>query len=339
MGVAIGDLLPSSEITFEELEGKIIAMDAYNIIYQFLASIRQRDGQPLMDSEGRVTSHLSGILYRNSNLLKEGIKPVYVFDGKPDIMKEGTLEKRKERKEKAKKEYKKALDEGDLEKARSKAQQTSRMSKDIEQGSKKLLRLMGIPCVQAPAEGESQGSYMVQQGDAWAVGSQDYDSLLLGAPRVIRNLTISGRRKLPGRNEYKDIVPQIIYLDDVLEENDISREQLVDIALLCGTDYNEGIKGIGPKRGLKKVKKFGNIDEVLKEIDEEINNLDVIKKLFLEPKVKKDYEFEFKDPDVDGIKEFLCEERDFSESRVMSAVEKVVEGRDREKQTSLSSFT
>ncbi len=340
MGVGIGDIVESRELTFEQMEGSVIAIDAYNIIYQFLSSIRQRNGELLMDSQGRVTSHLSGLLYRNANLLNKGVKLVYVFDGEPDVMKEGTLEKRKERKKEAEEEYEKALEEGDMEKARTKAQQTSRMSEEIETSSKELLELMGIPSIQAPGEGESQAALMVKNGDAWALGSQDYDSLLFGAPRLVKNLTITGKRKLPGRNEYKEIRPELIELDNVLSDLDIDREQLIDIGILCGTDYNEGVKGIGPKRGLKYIKEFGTIEKVLEEKDKEgeIKNVERIKEIFTEPKVVEDYSIEFTDPDPKGIKKFLCDERDFSESRVESAVEKIIEFRDSEKQTSLSSF-
>ncbi len=338
MGTAIGDIVDSKEIDFEDLKGKIIAVDAYNIIYQFLSSIRQRDGTPLKDSNGNITSHLSGILYRNSNLIQEGIKLIYVFDGKPDIMKEGTLEKRKERKEKADSEYEEALERGDLETARTKAQQTSRMSDEIENSSKELLDALSIPYIQAPAEGENQAAHMVSKGDAWAVGSQDFDSLLVGADRLVRNLTVSGKRKLPGRNEYKEIKPELINLEKMLDKLEITREQLIDIALLCGTDYNEGVKGIGPKRGLKYVKKYGGIEQVLKEKDETINNVQEIKALFLEPKVTEDYDITFKDPDINKVKKFLCDEHDFSESRVEKALEKIIDGRNMDKQTSLTSF-
>lgn len=338
MGVALGDIVVSKEIDIDELKEKVIAVDAYNIIYQFLASIRQRDGTPLMDSHERITSHLSGLLYRNSNLLQSGLKLVYVFDGKPDIMKEGTLEKRKKRKKEAEKEYQKALDKGDLERARSKAQQTSRMSDEIEKSAKKLLELMGIPYVQAPAEGESQAAHMVTKGDAWAVGSQDFDSLLCGADRLVRNLTITGRRKLPGRNEYKDVMPELIKLEETLGELGISRKQLIDIAILMGTDYNDGIKGIGPKRGLKKIKKHGDIEGVFENSDVYVNNYEIIQKLFLDPKVTDEYVIEFQDPDLHGIKKFLCDERGFSESRVGSAVEKIIEARDMDKQADLFSF-
>ena len=337
MGVGIGDIIKSEEINFEDLEDKVIAIDAYNIIYQFLSSIRQRDGQPLKDSEGRVTSHLSGILYRNANLVEAGIQPVYVFDGSPDIMKEGTLEKRKERKKKAKKEYEKSLEEGDLERARIKAQQTSRMTDEIEKSSKKLLSLLSIPWVQAPSEGESQAAHLVKNGDAWAVGSQDYDTLLFGASRLIKNLTVSGKRKIPGSSKYKKISPELINLDEVLSELEINREQLVEIGILCGTDYNEGVKGIGPKRGLKYIKEYGDIESVLEEKGKEINNWESIKDIFLNPEVTDEYSIDFKN-ELGDVKGFLCGERDFSENRIESALEQYEEGFKRRKQTSLSSF-
>lgn len=337
MGVGIKDIIKSEEIDFERMENRIIAIDAYNIIYQFLSSIRQRDGQPLKDSEGRVTSHLSGLLYRNASLIEKGVKLVYVFDGTPDIMKEGTLEKRKERKAKAKEEYEEALERGDLERARTKAQQTSRISDEIEKSSKKLLDLLSIPWIQAPAEGESQAAYMVRNDDAWAVGGQDYDSLLFGTPRLVKNLTITGKRKLPGSDEYKDIRPELMVLEKILDDLEITREQLIDIGILCGTDYNEGVKGIGPKRGLKYVKKYGDLESVLEEKGEEINNFEEIKRIFLEPEVKDDYSIELKN-ELGDVKAFLCDERDFSESRVESALDKVREGFRKREQTSLSSF-
>ncbi len=329
--------MKSEEIDFEDLEDKVIAIDAYNIIYQFLSSIRQRDGTPLKDSEGRVTSHLSGILYRNANLVEAGIRPVYVFDGAPDIMKEGTLEKRKERKKKAEKEYQKSLEEGDLERARIKAQQTSRMTDEIEESSKKLLSLLAIPWIQAPSEGESQAAHMVRKRDAWAVGSQDYDTLLFGTERLVKNLTVTGKRKMPGSSKYKKISPELIELEEVLNEIEITRKQLVDIGILCGTDYNDGVKGIGPKRGLKYIKKYEDLETVLKEKEKEIDNYEAIQEIFLDPDVTDDYSVRFKD-EMGDVKGFLCDERDFSEDRVESALQQYEKGLQSRKQTSLSSF-
>jgi len=237
MGVNLKDITPHEPIFFEDLKGKIIAIDALNTLYQFLASIRQPDGTPLMDSQGRVTSHLSGILYRTGRLVELGIKPIYVFDGEPPKLKRRELEGRAKIKKDAEAEWKKALEEKRLEDAKKFASRTSRLTDEMLEDSKKLISLMGIPWVQAPSEGEAQCVHLCRKGDAWGVGSQDYDSLLLGAERLVRGLTLSGRFEL-----------EIIHLEKALKELNLTREELVDIAILVGTDFNSGVKGIGPKR-------------------------------------------------------------------------------------------
>ena len=189
MGVDIGSLFRKETITLDDLQGRIIVIDAYNVLHQFLASIRQRDGTPLKDANGNITSHLSGLYQRTANLVEAKIKPVYSFDGKPHPLKAKTLEERMKRKELAEKEYREALEAGDLVKARIKAQQTGRLTDEMIDESKALLDALGIPYVQAPSEGEAQACYMVRKGDAHAVGSQDFDCLLVGTPVLIRNLT------------------------------------------------------------------------------------------------------------------------------------------------------
>jgi flap endonuclease-1 len=314
MGVKFRDIVSTEHIKFEDLKGKTVALDAANIIYQFLSSIRQRDGTPLMDHNGKVTSHFSGILYRTTSLIEKGMKPVYVFDGQSSHLKKDTLAKRKEIKVQSERRWKDALEEGRIEDARKFAVRSSRMSPDVVEGSKKLLKLMGIPYIQAPGEGEAQASYMVEKGDAWCVGSQDYDCLLFGAPRMVKNLTISGGL---GKLE-------LIQLQKVLEELDITREQLVDLALLVGTDFNPGIKGIGAKKGLKLIKEYGNIFNVLEDRDIifEVHPA-VLQKMFLQHEVSTDYKIAWKNPDREQIVEFLCGEHDFSEERVLNAVDKI----------------
>ena len=244
MGVKFKDIVSPEEISLKDLEGRTVAIDAYNTIYQFLSGIRQRDGSPLMDQNGNVTSHLSGILYRTSSIVDKGIKPIYVFDGESHEHKAKTLEQRRAIKEEAMEKWEEAKAAGNIEDMRKFAIRTSRMSPYILESSKQLLEYMGIPYVQAVGEGEAQGAYMVNQGDAWAVASQDYDCLLFGAPRIVRNLTLSGGLS---NLEYLE-------LEKVLEELNLSREQLIDVALMVGTDFNEGIHGIGAKTGLKLIK-------------------------------------------------------------------------------------
>ncbi|MBO7205794.1 MAG: flap endonuclease-1 [Candidatus Methanomethylophilaceae archaeon] len=270
MGVNLSGLVEAKTVELSELRGKSIAIDAYNTIYQFLSIIRQPDGYPLTDSKGRTTSHLSGILYRTANLIEAGIEPTFVFDGKPHELKSGTISERKERREKAEQEWYKAVQEGDTKKAFSKAQQTSRMTPEIQQSSRELLALMGIPIVQAPSDGEAQGAYMCSKGDVWASASQDFDSILFGAPRLLRNVTITGRRKVPGKDLYRDVKTEVVESKEFLDSLGIDREQLVDMCILMGTDFNGGISGIGPKKGLKLIKDHGDIEHALAHLGVEI---------------------------------------------------------------------
>lgn len=332
MGVDLGDLFEKKEIELSELKGKIIAIDAYNTLYQFLSIIRQRDGTPLIDSHGGITSHLSGFLYRTTNLVEEGIKPVFVFDGAPPQFKNATIEERKKIRTEAKVKWEEAKAMGS-EEAFKHAQASSHISGNMIEDAKLLLGFMGIPVVQAPSEGEAQAAFMVKNNDAYAAGSQDYDALLFGSPLVVRNLAVTGKRKLPGKSVYVDVKPEIIELEKGLGALGISREQLVDIALLVGTDYNEGIKGIGPKKALKLIKKHGSIEGALNELNTDIKNLAEITALFLAPDVTSDYELRWKKSDSAAIIKFLCAQHDFSEARVSKAVERLLEASDKGQKT------
>ncbi len=326
MGVEIGSLFKKEKISVNDLKDRVIVIDAHNVLHQFLSIIRGRDGSPLKDSKGRVTSHLSGIFYRTGNLIESGIRPVYVFDGEPPEFKAETLQKRKERKIKAEGEYQKALEAGDLKKARSKAQQTSKVTDEIVAQTKELLEFLGVPFIQAPCEGEAQASYMVKKDHAFAVASQDFDCLLIGAPVFVRNLTLSGRRKLPGKNAYTKINPEIIRLEPNLKRIGISREQLVDMGLLIGTDFNEGIKGIGPKTALKLIKKNGNAENAIATLGDSnaptFEEIKEIRNLFLNPKVTKKYDINFSSPNTENVKKFLCDKHQFSEERVDNTLKK-----------------
>ncbi|WP_321423388.1 flap endonuclease-1 [uncultured Methanobacterium sp.] len=314
MGVKFKDIVSPEEIRFEDLDGKVVALDAANVIYQFLSSIRQIDGTPLKDQNGRITSHFSGILYRTSSLVEKGIKPIYVFDGQSSALKKETQQKRREIKEESERRWKEALEEGRLDDARKFAVRSSRMSPEIVEGSKKLIKLMGIPYIQAKGEGEAQASYMVAQGDAWCVASQDYDCMLFGAPRMVKNLTISGTQN----------TPEIIELNKILENLSITREQLVDLAIMVGTDFNQGIKGIGAKKGLKLIKEHGNIYHILEKLDIELDvDPHTLREMFLNHDVDSDYDLKWQKADEEGIVNFLCGKHDFSQNRVLSAVDKL----------------
>jgi len=340
-----GELITKrSTIDLEQLRGKAIALDAYNALYQFLASIRQPNGTPLMDSKGRITSHLSGLLYRTVNLLEHGIKPVYVFDGKPPEMKAIEILKRKTMKEEALKKYEEAIARGDLAAAKKYAQQASKLTDEMVKDAKELLTYMGIPWVQAPSEGEAQAAYMARKGDVWAAASQDYDALLYGAPRLVRNLTITGRRKLPGKDVYIEVKPELIALDDVLKDLKLTREQLIDIAILLGTDYNpDGVPGIGPKTALRLIRQFGSLEKLLntpylKNAKFPVEPLK-IREWFLNPSVTDRYVLEWREPDKQAVIRFLCYEHDFSRDRVERALDRAIKAlREIKTQSSLEAW-
>lgn len=340
MGVQLGDIVSKQKVEFEQLRGQVIAIDAMNSLYQFLSIIRQRDGELLKDSRGRITSHLSGLFYRTANLIEAGIRPAYVFDGEPPRLKLRTVEQRRVLRKEAAEEWTKALREGRVEEAKKFAQRAGRLDEQMIQQAKTLLESMGLPWVQAPGEGEAQASHIVKQGDAWAVASQDFDSLLFGASKLVRNLTITGRRKLPGKDVYIEISPELIELGTLLSGLGITREQLVDIGILVGTDYNVGIKGIGPKKALELVKKHGSIKEILNtELGGkfEVDPLEVCN-LFLKPNVTDKYKLKWGEPDPEKIKKFLCDEHDFSESRVEVGIGKMTKGQREREQVSLEKW-
>lgn len=326
MGVDLGELFTKEPCAFEDFKDRVVVLDGYNILHQFLSSIRQRDGTPLKDSHGRITSHLSGLLYRTANMIHAKIRPVYVFDGQPHPLKARTIQQRRERKVQAEKQWQEALEKGDLVTARSKAQQTSRVTTEIIEQSRRLLDGLGIPHLQALSEGEAQASYMVQKGEAFAVGSQDFDCLLFGAPVLVRNLTSSEKRKLPNKQAFTTVHPERIRLEPGLQKLGISRDQLVDIAILIGTDFNDGIRGYGPKKSLKLLQEKGSLENAMEALSENGQMLSseeiaVVRKLFLEPAVTDDYVLEWRKPDTDRVIRLLCDEHQFSRQRIEPVLE------------------
>jgi flap endonuclease-1 len=326
LGVDLGDIVFRKTIGLDSLQGKTLAVDGYNTLYQFLAIIRQPDGTHLRDRSGRVTSHLSGLLYRTSNLAEKRIRLVYVFDGKPPELKETEILRRRAVKEEATIKYEESLRRGDFKEARKYSQMTSRLRDSMVDDARILLDALGVPWVQAPSEGEAQAAHMAVKGDVWAVASQDHDSLLFGAPRLVRNLAITGRRKLPKKDLYVEVEPELIELERVLAELGIAIEKLVDLGILIGTDFNpDGIKGIGPKTALKMLKEITsqqNMDDLLRKAASP-NDLAGIRQIFLNPEVTNAYHLEWRSPSLDAAVKFLCDERDFSKERVKNAVEKM----------------
>ena len=313
MGVKLKDIVEPESISFKDLEGRTVSIDAFNTLFQFLSTIRQRDGRPLTDENGNITSHLSGILYRNSSMIEKDIKPIYIFDGQAPELKSETQAKRREIRDEAEKIYKDALAKGDTEKARKFAMRSSKLSPEIIESSKKLLTLMGIPYIDAKGEGEAQAAYLVQNGDAYAVASQDYDCLLFGAKRVVRNLAVNSNL---GNLEYYQ-------LNKVLKELNVTREELVDMGILIGTDFCDGLTGVGAKTALKLAHK-GQLKEKIAELQKQSSHdLDEVREIFLNHNVNTDYKIKWEKPNKDKIIEFLCYEHGFSEDRVSKASDKL----------------
>lgn len=324
MGVNLSRLVKAREIELHAFMDKKIAIDAFNWIYQFLSNIRQPDGTLLMDSRGRITSHLSGLFYRNIKLLEHGIKPVYVFDGETPRFKEHTKEERKIAREEAREEWEELLKKGEIEEARKYAQRSALIDEFVVQSSKELLKALGIPYIEAPSEGEAQCAIMCKKNIVYAVASQDYDALLFGAPRLVRNLNIIGKRKK--KDTYVIIKPEIIILEEVLSSLNLSNEQLILIALLIGTDYNNGISGYGPKKSLEIVKEKKTFDIVMKSLKldrDEVKALKEIYDFFKYPKVKEHVNIEFRAVNEEMIKNILCDKYEFSEDRVENALKRI----------------
>jgi flap endonuclease-1 len=340
MGVDLGELAQKEEITLEALAGRIIAIDAYNALYQFLSIIRQPDGTPLMDSSGRITSHLSGIFYRTAKLIEAGVKPAYIFDGEPPKLKRSVLEGRKEIREMAEQKWKDALSRGELAEARVHAQASSKLSKEMVEDAKKLVTLMGLPAIQAPGEGEAQAALLAEKGTVYACASQDYDALLFGAPRLVRNLTMSGRRKLPRKDVYVEVKTELIDLERSLKAIGMDRRKLIWIGILVGTDFNSGVKGIGPKKALKLVSESNSFDEVFGRFKEEMDvEPSQVEEIFLHPAVDEKCRIEFGEPDKEGIVEFLCRGHEFSEERVAKSLDEMIRASsEKSKQSNLESW-
>ncbi|UCD95827.1 MAG: flap endonuclease-1 [Candidatus Bathyarchaeota archaeon] len=318
MGVNLTPIMVKRILTLNQLRGRNLAVDASNYLYQFLALIRTKDGTPLKDSRGNITSHLAGLMFRSTRLLCDfNIDLIFVFDGKPPALKQETIRERRKQRDRAVDNWQKALQTEDYDTAFSKAVMTSRLTKNMREDAKKLLSLLGIPCAEAPSEAEAQIAFMAKQGDVWAASSKDYDTLLFGTPRLLRFLTISGQEYLPSKGVSRPIEPELITTAELLDHHRITRAQLVDLAILIGTDFNEGVKGVGPKTALKLVQKHGAIEKLPIEVRTKITSqYREIREIFLNPPTTSDYDLTYRPFQEKELFRFLCDERDFSPERV-----------------------
>lgn len=324
VGTHLTPIIPRLRIGLSGIRGKTLVVDALNAIYQFLALIRRPDGEPLENKERKVTSHLVGLASRFSKLAVDyHCDFIFVFDGPPLPLKQRELAKRRLLREKAEKEMRELLARGEYEKAFSKAVVAVKVDEWVIESSKKLVKLMGWPVVDAPADAEAQAAYMVSKGDAWAVATLDWDALLYGSPRLLRYLTLTGTEWLPSKGVARRLEPELVELEGVLQRLGVSRRQLVEIAILVGTDYNEGLKGVGPKKALQLIKRYGSIDQLPRSIREKLVGYEEVREIFLNPPVKESYSLEFQEPAYDELERFLVDENSFSESRVRTLIERL----------------
>ncbi|MBN1683091.1 flap endonuclease-1 [Candidatus Bathyarchaeota archaeon] len=335
MGVNLTPIIEKKIISLEDIRGKSFAVDAYVVLHQFLALIRTGDGKPLMNKEGDVTSHLVGLALRTTHLISEfNMDFIFVFDGKPLKLKENEILRRKKLREKAKQDYQKALLKKDYKTAFSKAVMTGQLTTQNVEDAKKLLDLLGIKWIQAPSEGEAQAAYMTKKGIVWACNSQDYDSLLYGATRLVRYITIQGKEWLPSKLKTRKLRPEIIDLTSFLKKLEIKYEQLIDLSILIGTDYNLGVKGIDPKKSLKLIKKYGQIENLPNEIKGKLPlNIDEIRNIYLKPKIIHDYNFNKEELKEEELISFLCDKHSFNRKTVNIIINRMKKSRSRKKIT------
>lgn len=316
--------------------GRKIAIDASMCLYQFLIAVRS-EGAQLTSVDGETTSHLMGMFYRTIRLVDNGIKPVYVFDGKPPQLKSGELAKRAERREEAQKSLEKATEAGDVEDMNKFNRRLVKVSKDHCKEAKELLTLMGIPYIDSPCEAEAQCAAMVKSGKVYATATEDMDALTFGTNVLLRHLTTSEARKLP--------VQEYSY-EKVLKGLELSQKEFIDLCILLGCDYCDSIKGIGPKKAIEYINKYKSIEEILKNIDEskysvpEDWNYQQARELFVTPDVADPESIELKwtEPDEDGLVKYMCGDRQFNEDRIRSGAKKLMKAKTTTTQGRLDGF-
>ena len=327
MGLQIKDILEYEEVDLNYLSGKKIGIDSMNMLYQFVSSIRQPDGSLLMDSQGNVTSHLKGLFNRCVYFKKNNIKPVFIFDGEPPKLKEKELENRKKKKIEANKKYQEAKELDLVEDAKKYSVAATKVDSHMIEESKKLVELFGFPIIQAPSEGEAQAAYLANKKKVFATSSQDFDSLLFGSPFLLRNFSVSQKRKVQGSSMYREVSIELYDLEKNLDKLGINKEELIIVAILTGTDFNiGGIKGIGPKKAMKLIKEYKNRwDELFESLEWssyfDYNWREVFDTINKMP-VDENYNLEFKNIQKNEIKNFLIE-KDFEETVIERSLNQI----------------
>ncbi|KAG0518997.1 hypothetical protein BDA96_09G225900 [Sorghum bicolor] len=324
------------EQKFESYFGRKIAIDASMSIYQFLIVVGRTGMETLTNEAGEVTSHLQGMFNRTIRLLEAGIKPVYVFDGKPPDMKKEELAKRFSKREDATNDLKEAVEAGDKDAVEKLSKRTVKVTAQHNDDCKRLLRLMGVPVVEAPSEAEAECAALCKNDKVFAVASEDMDSLTFGAPRFLRHLMDPSSKKIP-----------VMEFDvaKVLEELELTMDQFIDLCILCGCDYCDSIKGIGGQTALKLIRQHGSIESILENLNKDRYQIpedwpyQEARRLFKEPNVTLDVpELKWTPPDEEGLISFLVKDNGFNEDRVTKAIEKIKSAKNKSSQGRLESF-
>lgn len=332
-----------------QLAGRSVAIDASMAMYQFLIAIRSSEGggpsQVLTNEAGEVTSHLQGMFSRTIRMMENGLKPVYVFDGKPPTMKSGELAKRSDRRATAQVGLDAATESGNAEDIERFSKRLVRATPQHNEDCKELLRLMGVPVITAPCEAEASCAELVKAGKIFAAGTEDMDSLTFGTSVLYRRLTVAAAKKIPILE---------IKLDRALEGLELTREQFVDLCILCGCDYCDTIRGVGPKKALAGIKEHKTIEKFVEALqktnskgvvipDEWLGENPIYKgarEMFLAPDVldASKVEIKWKDPMEAELLEFLVKKHGFQEPRVLSAIERLKKSKGTQSQKRLDSF-
>ncbi|MBX0321516.1 flap endonuclease-1 [Halomicroarcula sp. F13] len=302
------------DVSFEDLDGSVVAVDAHNWLYRYLTTtVKFTSDAKYTTADGTEVANLIGVVQGLPKFFEHDLTPVFVFDGAVTDLKDDEVAKRREQRERYEDELEDAREAGDSVRVAKLDSRTQRLTDTIVETTRELLEILDVPVVDAPAEGEGQAAYMARQGDVDYVGTEDYDALLFGAPYTLRQLTSSGD-------------PELMEFEATLTRHDLTWEQLVDAAILMGTDFNEGVSGIGPKTAVKEIHEHGDLYGVLEARGEHVDHADRIRSLFLDPAVTDEYEIPTDvDPDLDAARRFVTEEWEVDAEEVARGFERIEE--------------
>jgi flap endonuclease-1 len=307
------DLAAIEDVSFEDLSG-VVAVDAHNWLYRYLTTTVKftREGA-YTTADGEEVANLIGVVQGLPKFFEHDLTPVFVFDGAVTELKSDELDARREQRERYEQQLEAAREADDTVAVARLESRTQRLTETIVETTRELLRRLDVPVVDAPAEGEAQAAHMARRGDVDYVGSEDYDTLLFGAPLTLRQLTSSGD-------------PELMDFDATLDRHGLTWEQLVDVAVLCGTDFNEGIDGIGPKTAVKLVHEHDDVFGVFEAEDVYVEGVDRIRDLFLDPAVTDATVDTDIDPDVAAARVYVTDEWGVDAGEVERGFERIEEG-------------